>query len=182
MNAPSPRFLPVAVKTIVTHTVTYFLMGLIASTLLDYRSWFAGPELSTMMRPVSDPWVMAGPLFQPVRGLLFALVFYLLRSQLFGRRRGWLVMWALLMIVGILSTFGPTPGSIEGVLYTVFPIQLHLRSLPEVVVQSLLLSVILCWWVDHPEKRWMNWVMGIAFVVLMTLPVLGLLVGGASAG
>jgi hypothetical protein len=84
--------------------------------------------------------------------------------------------------VGILGTFGPTPGSIEGALYTIFPIQLHLRSLPEVVVQSLLLSVILCGWVDHPEKRWVNWVMGIAFVVLMALPVLGLLVGGAAAG
>jgi hypothetical protein len=28
------------------------------------------------MRPITDSWVMAGPLFQPVRGLIFALVFY----------------------------------------------------------------------------------------------------------
>ncbi len=182
MNSQSPRFLLIATKTIVTHTVTYFLIGLAASTLFDYRTWFVGPNLSCMMRPLSDPWVMAGPMFQPVRGLLFALVFYLLRAQLFGRRRGWLIMWALLVVVGILSTFGPSPGSIEGMLYTVFPIGLHLMALPEVVMQSLLLSLILCWWVDHPEKRWLNWGMGIAFVVLMILPALGLLLGGAPTG
>lgn len=182
MNAHPPRFVSLAVKTIVTHSVTYFLIGLAASTALDYRGWFAGPDLSSMMRPLSDPWVMAGPIFQPVRGLLFALVFYLLRAQLFGRRRGWLVMWALLGVVGILSTFGPAPGSIEGVLYTIFPIGLHLMALPEIVLQSLLLSVVLCWWVDHPEKRWMNWAMGIAFVLVMILPALGLLLGEAAAG
>jgi len=49
-------------------------------------------------------------------------------------------------------------------------------------MQSLLLSLILCWWVDHPEKRWLNWGMGIAFVVLMILPALGLLLGGAPTG
>jgi hypothetical protein len=182
VNAQSPRFAPIAVKTIVTHTVTYMLIGLAASNLLDYRTWFAGPELSSMMRPLSDPWVMAGPMFQPVRGLLFALVFYLLRGQLFGRRRGWLTLWILLVVGGILSTFGPTPGSVEGLLYTVFPVSLHLMALPEVLLQSLLLACILCWWVNHPEKRWMNWVMGIAFVVLMAMPALGLLVGGGAGG
>jgi len=178
MNAPKPGFLPIAAKTIVTHTVTYFLIGWAASTLLDYRTWFAGSELSVMMRPLTDPWVMFGPLFQPLRGLLFALVFYLLRDVLFGRRRGWLILWVMLLIVGILSTFGPAPGSIEGVLYTIFPVGLHLTALPEVVIQSLLFSVILCWWVGHPEKRWMNWLMGVGFIVLMVLPVLGLLLGG----
>ncbi len=182
MENKRPGFGAIAAKTIVTHTVTYMLMGLLASTLFDYRALFAESDLRFMMRPVDTPLVMAGPLFQPLRGLLFALVFYLLRELLFRRRRGWLVMWTILVVVGILSTFGPAPGSIEGVLYTIFPIGLHLTGLPEVILQALLLSVILCYWVDHPKKRWLSWVMGVVFVLFLAMPVLGLLVGGAAGG
>ncbi|MGB3905834.1 MAG: hypothetical protein WBB22_13030 [Anaerolineae bacterium] len=46
----------------------------------------------------------------------------------------------------------------------------------EVVPQALLLSVILFYWVNHPEKRWLNWVMGALFIVMLILPAMGLLV------
>jgi hypothetical protein len=45
----------------------------------------------------------------------------------------------------------------------------------EVVPQALLLSVILCYWVNHP-KKWLNWTLGAVFGITMLLPVLGLLV------
>jgi hypothetical protein len=176
MNPIRPGFWQVAVKSIVTHTVTYFIMGLLASTLLDYTRFFAESSLNLMMRQTDDVWVMVGPLFQPIRGLLFGVVFYLLRESFFGKKAGWLVMWITLVIVGIISTFGPTPGSLEGMLYTIFPLWVHLRGLPEVLLQSLFLSMILFYWVNHPQKKWLNWVMGIAFVILMSFPILGLLV------
>lgn len=37
-------------------------------------------------------------------------------------------------------------------------------------------SLLLFHWVNHPEKGWLNWVLGIAFSIVMILPVLGLLV------
>ena len=120
---------------------------------------------------------MAGPLFQPIRGLLFAIAFYPLRTVLFGRKNGWLAMWLVLVMVGILSTFGPSPGSVEGMIYTVFPIRLQFFGMSEVLLQSLLLSVILCHWVNQPEKRWLNWGLGMAFVFVLLLPTLGLLLG-----
>jgi hypothetical protein len=120
--------------------------------------------------------VVAGPLFQPVRGLLFALAFYPLREILFGRKNGWLVLWWLLVALGILSTFGPAPGSVEGMLYTVIPIPQQMTGWLEVVPQALLLSAILFYWVNHPEKRWLNWLMGAIFVLMLLLPALGLLV------
>jgi hypothetical protein len=169
-----PTLLEVLVKTIVTHTVTYFIMGLLASTILDYARFFTESDLNLMMRPTSDLLVMVGPLFQPLRGVLFGTVFYLLRDPVFNKKNGWLVMWIVLVAVGILGTFGPSPGSLEGMLYTVFPFWIHLRGLPEVLLQSLFLSVILFYWVNYP-KRWLNWVMGIAFVVFMSFPILGLL-------
>jgi ABC-type dipeptide/oligopeptide/nickel transport system permease component len=120
---------------------------------------------------------MAGPLFQPLRGLLFGLVFYSLRESLFGKKHGWLVMWSLLVTVGIVNTFGPSPGSIEGLIYTVFPASVHLRGLPEVLVQSLLLSALLAYWMAYPEKKWFTRVMVTAFLLMLGLPALGLLVG-----
>jgi hypothetical protein len=164
-------------KTIVTHTVTYFIMGLLASTILDYPRFFAESSLNLMMRPTSDPWVMAGPLFQPIRGFLFGIIFYLLREPFFGAQNGWLIIWSVLVVVGIIGTFGPAPGSLEGMLYTVFPLWVHLRGLPEVLLQSLFLSLIVRYWVNHPHNKWLAWAMGIAFVILMSFPIIGLLVG-----
>jgi hypothetical protein len=165
------------IKTVVTHAVTYFLMGWLASWLFDYATFYAESGLNCMMRQLTDPIVMAGPLFQPLRGILFGLVFWLLREPFFGQKRGWLVMWVTLAVLGILGTFGPTPGSLEGMFFTVFPLSVHLKGLPEVLLQSLLMSLILFYWVNRRQDTWLNWVMGIAFVVLMSLPILGLLLG-----
>jgi hypothetical protein len=165
------------VKTAVTHTVTYSIMGLIASTLFDYGRLYAETSLNTLMRQTSDPMVMAGPLFQPIRGLLFGIVFYLLRDTLFAAKNGWLVMWLLLVVVGILSPFGPPPGSIEGLIYTIVPLGIQLIGLPEVLLQALFLSLLLVYWVNHPGKKWLSWVMGVACALVLLLPTLGLLLG-----
>jgi len=176
-NKQPLSFLSLAVKTIIVHTVTYFICGLFAYFILDYEASFRDPQVRVLMRQTDEPIVMAGPLFQPIRGLLFALAFYPLRTVLFGRKDGWLVMWSLLITVGILSTFGPSPGSIEGMIYTIFPIRLQILGMGEVLAQSLLLSVILCHWVNHPDKAWLKWLLGVAFFFVMLLPTLGLLMG-----
>jgi len=108
---------------------------------------------------------------------IFASALYPLRSALFGQRRGWLILWWLLLALGVLSTFGPAAGSVEGLVYTVIPPRAQILGLWEVLLQSLLFSTILFYWVNHPEKRWLNWLLGIVFSVVIILPVLGLLVG-----
>jgi len=174
----SVRFPVLATMTIVIHTITYVLMGIMAASLLDYAEQFNRPELACWMRPVTDSMVMAGPLFQPVRGVIFALVFFPIREILFVKKGGWIIMWWILVGLGILSTFGPAPGSIEGMVYTVIPIHVQLAGWLEVVPQALLLSVCLHYWVRHPHKRWLNWTLGVAFVIVLLFPVLGLLLGG----
>ena len=175
MENPPVRFRILAVKTIVSHTLTYFLMGALAAYFFNYAEMMARP--GSGMRPITSPWVMAGPLFQPLRGLIFALVFFPLRDCLFGRKRGWLLMGWMLVGLGILSTFGPAGGSVEGLIYTPTPVLLQLRGWLEVVPQALLLSALLCYWVNHPGKRWMNWTLGVLFFIVLALPTLGLLVG-----
>lgn len=175
MNAAAPTLSSLTIKTVVIHTVTYFAVGVLAYNLGDYAKTFSEPPLSHFMRPTSDPLVMAGVLFQPIRGLIFALAFYPLRTVLFSRKEGWLILWWLLLALGILSTFGPAPGSVEGMIFTIVPPLSQALGLWEVVLQSLLLSVLLVYWIKHPEARWLRWFLGSAFVVVMVLPVLGLI-------
>ena len=169
----SPRFFPLAARSIVSHTITYFIMGILAAHFLNYAALMS--RLESGMRKIDNPWVMAGPLFQPLRGFVFALVFYPLRECLFGKKYGWLVMGWMLIALGILSTFGPASGSIEGMIYTTTPIRYQLRGWLEVVPQALLLSALLCYWVNHSEKKWLNWLLGIVFFLMLAMPVLGLL-------
>lgn len=161
-------------KTAVVHTVTYFVAGILAMTLLDYGAIFEDPGFAGFMRSTDEPLVRAGPLFQPLRGVLFGLAFYPLREVLFARPRGWAVIWLLLVVVGIFSTFGPSPGSVEGFVYTTVPVWLHFYGLPEVVLQSLALSWLLHYWVRHPERRWLSWLLVSTFVLLLAMGVLGL--------
>jgi len=170
-----PRLLGLTVKTIIVHTITYVVMGLLAFTFLNYTEAYSTGPLAGYMRPTNDRLVMAGPLFQPIRGVIFALAFYPLREILFGRKNGWLILWWLLVALGILSTFGPAPASIEGIVYTQLPFP-TIRDYVEVVPQAFLLSGILFYWVNHPEKKWLNWVLGTLFALAVLFPALGLLV------
>lgn len=178
MEANAASAAKVVGKTIVVHTVTYFIVGLLAFTLFDYTTRFSAGELSSFMRPTDDPLVAAGPLFQPVRGILFGIVFYLLREVFFAKKRGWLIMWTTLVFLGIFSTFGPTPGSIEGLIYTTLSPSLQLLGLAEVLLQSLCLAFVLHYWVTHAGKRWLSRVLVGLFLVALILPTLGLLAAG----
>lgn len=72
-------------------------------------------------------------------------------------------MWWMLVALGMLSTFAPASGSVEGMIYTPVPVLSQLQGWIEVVPQALLLSAPLCYWVNHPDKRWLNWLLGIVF-------------------
>jgi hypothetical protein len=164
-------------KSIVSHTLTYFLVGLVASVVFNYSADFARPELRTYMRQIGDPSIALGPALQPLRGILFALAFYPLREILFRRKNGWLIAWWLLAALGIFSTFGPAPGSVEGAIYTTLPVvdQFFSGGMLEILTQSFLFSMLLYYWVNHPEKRWLNWLLGILFGLVLLMSLLGYL-------
>ena len=159
------------------HTVTYFAAGLISSTVFDYGARYADPLLGNFMRPISHPMVAAGPMLQVFRGLLFGLVFFLLRDMYFRNKKGWLTVWAVLVIVGIVSPFGPSPSSIEGLIYSNVPLNFHLVGLPEVTIQAFLLAYVTHYWVNHPEKKWLSWLIGIVFALVVLMSTLGILAG-----
>lgn len=173
--------LGLTLKTIIAHTITYFVVGLTALTVLDYATQFAEADVRTFMRQTSDPIVALGPALQPIRGILFALAFYPLREVLFRKKNGWLLTWWLLVSLGILSTFGPVSGSVEGIIYTTLPIAEQFSGgMLEILTQSFLFSALLYYWLNHPEKRWMNWLLGIVFALMVLMSLMGYLVASGS--
>jgi magnesium-transporting ATPase (P-type) len=176
VNAPEfeqPKFAVLAVKTVICHTVTYFAMGIWAFRAFHYAEMINQPNSG--MRHLNEPMVALGMPLQAIRGVLFASVFYLFREGLFGRKNGWLRMSWLLVGLGILGTFAAPPGSVEGFIFTTTPVWIQLRSYLEIVSQAVLLSVLLCYWVAHPGKKWLSWSLGAAYALCVGLPILGFL-------
>ncbi len=180
MIAERSAFTETVIKTFIVHTVTYFLVGILAFVTLDYSTRYAVPTVAAFVRPTNDPLVTAGPLFQVIRGLLFGILFYLLREPFFRRRNGWLLLWATLVIIGIIGPFLAGPGTLEGLIYSRLPLDFQLISLPEVLVQSFFLSGLLFYWVRHRQSKWLSWVLAIGFVLIILLTTLGVLVHPAS--
>jgi len=168
-------FSSIAIKTTLVHTVTYFLIGFLSFLLLDYSAKYADPAVAIALRQTDHPLVTAGPLFQVLRGFLFGIAFYALRDVIFPKRRGWLTLWLVLLIVGIFSPFSSAPGSIEGFVYSTLPVWFHIMSLPELMIQSFLLASLTHYLVNHPGKRWLNILFGILFVIIVLLTLLGIL-------
>jgi hypothetical protein len=157
------------------------VIGALAFFLFDYPRLIAETELRFLMRPTTDPIVMLGPLFQPIRGLIFGALLYMLRETFFSTRWGWLRLWLVLVVVGIIGPAGPVPGSLEGMIFTTIPLLVQLKGLPEVLLQTLIFSWVLCYWVDHPERRWLSWCLGVLFAAACVLPLVGLLARSAGA-
>jgi hypothetical protein len=154
MNLKPPKaFWPFAGKVIVLHTLTYILFGIIFFHVNDYASTMGVAEGSEHMRRTTSLWVYMGPLFQPIRGLLYAIALFPFRRILLEQKHGWLALWGLLMVVGILSTSGPNPGSIEGIVYTRVPLLVHLRYSAEVYLQTLSFAWLLVRWDKSSTRR-----------------------------
>lgn len=148
MNTQSnwKTFLTFALKVIVAHMATYFIFGIIFSNVFDYGEIFQRPIIRDYMIPMDEHNIVLGPFLQPIRGLIFAIGLWPLRSFLIEKKRGWLTLWGLLVTIGILSTPAASPGSIEGMLYSKLPMWYHLMGYPEIILQTLVFSIWLIWW------------------------------------
>jgi len=154
------------------HVVTYFVAGVLAYTLLDYRGLFQSAALACYMRPLDSPWVAGGPALQVVRGLIFAGALYPFRRVFLDGPHGWLKLWGLLVGLAVLSTAGPCPGSVEGMIYTKVPVLDQLRGLPEVVLQTLAFSLLLVAWHRRPHRAW-GIVLGTLVVLVVAMSAAG---------
>ena len=161
---------------VVLHTITYGVVGLVVPMLLGYETMFSVPPLDAYLRPLDSLAVVAGLLFQPVRGAILGLALWPFRRVVVERERGWLYLWGLFVGVAILNAPAPAPGSFEGLVYSTVPLPVHLRGLPEVLVQTLLFSVGLVYWGRNPDDRRLSVAFIGLFVVLLCLSLFAVLV------
>jgi hypothetical protein len=156
METANPRndtFLRFTWRVTAAHMATYMAAGFVAFNLLDYATLWE-TEGMAHYRSLDSAWVAAGPGAQIVRGLILSLVLYPFRTVFLGAPGGWLKLWALLVGIGILSTYAAAPGSIEGVLYTKIPVSDLVMGNFEVVGQTLAFSLILVFWTRRPSRWW----------------------------
>ena len=128
-------------KVTATHTFTYFFCGLIFTQLLNYDDAYL--ELLGF-KPMDEISGLAIILGQIVRGILLGIVVWWIKDSIIGKKLAWLRLWAILVILGIVSTYGPAPGSIEGLIYLA-PVDVPVNvvsSIFEVLLQPLLFSII----------------------------------------
>ena len=157
-----------------SHVISYFIVGLIAGILLDYKEAFQNPPFSYFMRPVDSPWVAAGPMLNIIRGLIFSVVLWFFKESFLYKKYGWLKLWVLVVGLCILSTTGPAPGSIEGVIYTKIPVADQFRGYFEVLPQTLLFALFVNYWYIKPHKGW-NIISVILMIIIFILCTMGLI-------
>ena len=145
-------FFAFALRVIIAHMATYFLFGIIMSNVFDYAEVFKREIIRDYMIPFDEHNITYGPFLQPIRGLIFAIGLWPIRSLLIEKKRGWLILWGLLVTIGILSTPSAAPSSLEGIVYSKIPMWYHLMGLPEITLQTLLFSIWLVWWERQTEK------------------------------
>jgi hypothetical protein len=154
--------------------ITYFIMGIIAVSVLDYKNTFESPPFSYLMKPVDSPWVAVGPVLQIIRGLIFSMVLWFFKDNFLYIKYGWFRLWALIFGLSGLSTVGPAPGSIEGFIYTKIPVISQLKGYVEILPQTLAFSLLVFYWYEKPRKLW-NVLSIMLVTIIIILSALGLM-------
>ncbi|MEA5012630.1 MAG: hypothetical protein VB100_13030 [Angelakisella sp.] len=136
-------------KVTLVHVVTYVLCGILFMLLFNYQSTLA----QAGMRDTNSLIVGLAPVFQIFRGILFGIVLWLYRDSFVDKKHGWLILWAMIAVIGIINTPATSPGSIEYfIYYDLSGIQwnLEIGGTLEILTQTLLFSV--CVWQITKKK------------------------------
>ena len=158
----------------VTHTVVYFIAGLIFSILVNYRELFATTAYSHM-RPFEHPLVILGPSLQIFRGALLALAFLPFRKVIVGSKRGWLYLLGALWILMHVGADATGPGKIEAFIYADYGPAIHFATWPESMFSSLAFAWIFHTWERNPNYKRVSIPLIAGLVIVVVVAILGLL-------
>lgn len=153
--------------------VSYMIMGIIATNMLNYKEIF---DSSETYRAYDSPWIVAGPSLQMIRGLIFALALWPFKDKFLFQKNGWLKLWGLIVGLSVLSTTAAAPGSVEGFIYTTIPVMDQIKGYLEVVPQTGMFAFFVCYWYAHPRKVW-----NVLSIILVSLIVFMSIIGVLAA-
>jgi hypothetical protein len=96
-------------------------------------------------RPLDEISLGTVLLAQIIRGLLLGIVIWWVKDSIIGKKSAWLKLWAILVILGIINTHGPSHGSIQGLIYLApiedLPVSASLGGILQITAQTLLFSI-----------------------------------------
>ena len=150
------------------HTIAYFIAGIFAVVVMNYRELYATEIISSFMLPVDTPIVALGPFLQVFRGIIIALILLPLRKTFFEEKNGFLKLGLIITGLSLLSTIGPTMGSFEGYLYTKVPTLYQILGYPEAIIYVALFVGILALSKKFEHKIIVT-ILSIIFVALIAI-------------
>jgi hypothetical protein len=151
-----------------SHVIAYFIAGIFALIVVNYKELFATDSLSSFMRPVTDPIVALGPVLQIFRGIIIAIILLPLRKIFTEEKYGFVKLGILILGLSLLSTIGPTTGSFEGYIYTTIPVLYQILGYPEAIIYILLFIGLLWISYKYANKKIIT-ILAIIFVVLIII-------------
>jgi hypothetical protein len=152
-------------QIICAHTIAYFIAGIFAFVVINYRELFSTEIISSFMRPVDEPIVALGPFLQIFRGIIIALILLPLRKTFFEEKNGLVKLGIIIIGLSLLSTIGPTMGSFEGYIYTKIPYMYQILGYPEAIIYVLLFIGLLGISKKYEHKK----IITIVSIVIMLL-------------
>jgi len=155
-------------QIIYAHTIAYFVAGLFAIVVINYKELYSKDTISLIMLSVDTPIVALGPFLQIFRGIIIALILLPLRKTFFEEKNGLLKLGLVIVGLSLLSTIGPTMGSFDGYIYTKIPYMYQILGYPEAILYILLFIGILTISIKYAHKRIIT-ILSIVFMVLISL-------------
>jgi len=163
-------------QIIYAHTIAYFIAGIFAMSLMNYKELFANDIISSFMRSVDEPIiVLGGTVLQIIRGIIIALIILPLRKIFLEEKYGLIKLGLIIFGFSYLSTIGPGIGSFEGYVYTLIPVIYQIWGLPEALIYIGLFIGILFLAIKYKHKIIMTILPIILMVFLSLMGIAGFL-------
>jgi hypothetical protein len=161
-------------QIIYSHTIAYFIAGIFALIVVDYKALFATEVMSSFLLPVNEPIVALGGTFlQIFRGIIIALIILPLRKVFFEEKHGFIKLGITIFGFSLLSTIGPTIGSFEGYIYTKIPVMYQILGYPEAIIYILLFIGLLSASKKYGHKKILTILTIVIMVLLSLMGVMG---------
>jgi hypothetical protein len=162
-------------QMVYAHTIAYFIAGLFALVVVNYKELFATEIISTFMRPVDEPIVALGPSLQIFRGIIIALVLLPLRKAFFEERYGLIKLGLIIIGFSLLSTIVPTMGSFDGYIFTKIPYMYQILGYLEAIIYVLLFIGIIKISIKYGHKRIITILSIIMMLLIILMGIMGFL-------
>ena len=133
-------------KVLITHVVTYTLCGMFFYKINKYKAELIDKNKGIDWRSMDDPIFQWSPLFQILRGILLGIVLLLIKDIIIDTNFGFLKLFTILTITGLINVYSPAPASIEGFIYlkpdNSIPLRVSIGSIFEIIIQIFIFSII----------------------------------------